>query len=371
MNDLDGMRAALDWSARGRGWTSPRPSVGCVLVKDGQIIGGGHTQPGHGNPHAEVMALQTARAAGHDMRGATAYVTLEPCCHWATTPPCTDALIEAGIARVVCGVEDPNPAVHGRGYAQLRAAGVEVVTDFLWEECFRAQDDFLKFIATQTPFVTLKSALSLDGKTALLSGESQWITGDVARRRAHQLRHEHDAVLVGIGTVLADDPQLNVRLEGEWKQPVRVVLDTGGRLPLNARLLHDTAAKPVLVAVDERLPDDRVRALEVAGATLLPLPCHAGRLDLDRLTASLWERGICSLLIEGGATVAGAALTAGIVDKIVFFLAPLLIGKGRDALGDFELSRLAEAPRLHAVQYELCGEDIMVSGYMRGMSLEP
>lgn len=357
------MRAALEWSARGRGWTSPRPSVGCVLVQDGRVIGGGHTQPGHGNPHAEVQALRVARDAGEPTVGATAYVTLEPCCHYATTPPCTNALIEAGIKRVVAGVGDPNPAINGRGYAQLRAAGVEVVEDVLRRECIRAQDDFLKHITTRRPFVTLKCAVSLDGRIATASGASQWITGPEARCRAHRLRHEHDAVLVGLGTVLADDPQLTVRLDGEWKQPARVVVDSTGRLPVSARVLHNAGPSKVMVATTTALPEARRAEFESIGARVLQTePLHA-RVNLDELCAQLHEHGVYSVLIEGGAHIAGSALQAGIVDRVVFFVAPLLIGEGRGALAGFAADELAGAPRLRDVEVERTGDDVMVAGY--------
>jgi len=223
LQDEKWMREALSWSWRGRGWTSPRPSVGAVLVRDGQILGGGHTQRGDGTPHAEVMALRAAREAGFDVAGASAYVTMEPCSHFATTPPCSDALIEAGVARVVVGVLDPNPLVAGRGFTKMRAAGIEVVEGVLAAECARAQEDFLHHIVHRTPFVTLKSAVSLDGKIALNSGQSKWITNSQSRERSHLMRHHHDAVLVGIETVLADNPRLDVRLEGRFKQPARIV----------------------------------------------------------------------------------------------------------------------------------------------------
>jgi diaminohydroxyphosphoribosylaminopyrimidine deaminase/5-amino-6-(5-phosphoribosylamino)uracil reductase len=362
--DIRWMRAALEWNRRGRGWTSPRPCVGCVLVRDGRIIGGGHTQPGHGQPHAEVMALHAARAAGESTVGATAYVTLEPCCHFGTTPPCTRALLHAGIARVVGGIEDPNPAVAGRGYQELRDGGLEVVVGVLADECFRAQDDFLKYIVTQTPFVTLKIATSLDGKIALPAGESQWITGHVARQAAHRLRHEHDAVLVGIETVLADNPQLNVRLEGEWKQPARIVLDSRGRTPLHSRLLHDAQQVPVYIATTEAMPGATEGALREAGAHVLRLPARQGRVEWKVLLAQLYQSGICSVLIEGGAQVAGSALASGVVDKIVWFVAPKLIGAGREALAGFTLPNLAAAPRLDKVLWEAMGDDLMVSGYL-------
>lgn len=356
------MRAALEQARSGLGWISPRPSVGCVLVRDGRIIGAGHTTPGHGNPHAEIVALSQAQERGEDTRGATAYVTLEPCSHFATTPPCTHALIKAGIARVVAGVRDPNPAVDGRGYAQLREAEIEVVENFMVDECARVHDQFLKHIVHNVPFVTLKCATSLDGKIALPSGESQWITGEATRQHGHRLRHEHDAVLVGIETVLQDDPQLNVRLEGNWKQPARIVLDSQGRMPLHAKMLQDRIA-PVFVATTSKISTEKKEALEARGAKVLVCSANNGRVDLDELIRTIYHHDVYSILIEGGASVASSALQENMVDKVVWFMAPIIIGKGRDALAEFSLSRLADAPRLRDVQTQQIGDDIMWSGY--------
>ncbi len=356
------MREALAQSQIGQGWTSPRPSVGCVLVRDGKIIGASHTTPGNGNPHAEVGALNRAREAGESTLGATAYVTLEPCSHFATTPPCSQALIAAGITRVVAGVRDPNPEVNGRGYEQLREAGIEVVQDFMMQECARMHDQFLKQIVTNTPFVTLKCATSLDGKIALASGESKWITGEESRKRAHLLRHEHDAVLVGIETVLSDDPQLNVRLEGRWKQPARVVLDSRGRTPLNTKLLQDQST-PLFIATTDAMPEKVQAELEARGARVLRCG-EEGRVNWRKLLGALYENGIYSVLIEGGASVASSALQDKIADKIIWFLAPILIGNGRDALAEYSVGSLLEAPRMRDVQSERIGDDVMISGYL-------
>ncbi|HEX8464864.1 MAG TPA: bifunctional diaminohydroxyphosphoribosylaminopyrimidine deaminase/5-amino-6-(5-phosphoribosylamino)uracil reductase RibD [Abditibacterium sp.] len=363
-DDEKWMRAALEWSWRGKGWTSPRPSVGCVVVKDGQVVGGGHTQPGDGQPHAEVMALRDAQTRGglSATNGATAYVTLEPCSHFATTPPCSQALIDAGIARVVVGIIDPNPLVAGRGFAHLRAAGVEVTERVLERECFRAQDDFLHHIVHQTPFVTLKSAVSLDGKIALNSGQSKWITNSQSRERAHLLRHYHDAVLVGIETVLADDPTLDVRLQGRWKQPRRIVLDSTGRLPLDAKIWND--APEVIVATCQASPKKRT-ALQAHGATVLETESYQNEyIAWPSLLNQLFALGIRSVLIEGGARVAGSALAAGIVQKAAFFIAPMLMGEGKSALCGFEVDDLGLAPRLKDVVTENLNGDVLIEGYL-------
>lgn len=362
------MREALKFSQIGLGWTSPRPSVGCVIVREGRILGGGHTAPGSGNPHAEVTALNQARANGEDTQGATAYVTLEPCSHYATTPPCSKALIEAGIIRVVAGVRDPNPEVDGRGYEQLREAGVEVVENCLLQECARIHEQFLKHIVHHTPFITLKAATSLDGKIALPSGESKWITSAESRQRAHVLRHEHDAVLVGIETVLSDDPRLNVRLEGaeknQWKQPAKIVLDSQGRFPLHAFLLEEVEKAPLYIATTQAMPQEKREELEERGAQVLLCPQSHGRIHLSELVKILYQREIYSILVEGGANVASSMLQEKLVDKLMWFVAPILIGKGREALGEYTLSRLADAPRLRDVQTERIGDEILWSGYL-------
>ncbi|MBW3638000.1 MAG: bifunctional diaminohydroxyphosphoribosylaminopyrimidine deaminase/5-amino-6-(5-phosphoribosylamino)uracil reductase RibD [Armatimonadetes bacterium] len=361
-DDEKWMREALSWAWKGKGTTSPRPSVGAVLVRDGQIIGGGHTQRGDGTPHAEIMALRDAAQNGADAHGVTAYVTLEPCCHWATTPPCCDALIEAGITRVVVGVHDPNPLVAGRGIERMRAAGIEVTQGVLERECARAQDDFLHHIVHQTPFVTLKSALSLDGKIALKSGQSRWITNSQSRERAHLLRHHSDAVLVGIETVLSDDPSLGVRLEGNWKQPTRIVLDSRGRLPLNAKIWDGA---PQLIVATSQAPAENIDRLREKGAMVLELQSepHSSHVEWRHLLAELYALKIFSILMEGGAHVAGSAVAAGIVQKAAFFVAPMLIGEGKSALSGFEIGDLALAPRLLDVQIEQLGGDVLVEGY--------
>lgn len=357
------MREALAWSWRGKGWVSPRPSVGCVLVREGCIIGGGHTQKGNGQPHAEVVALREAAAKNGGAQGATAYVTLEPCSHFATTPPCSDALISAGVKRVVTGVLDPNPEVAGNGFRKLREAGIEVVTGVLAADCARAMDEFLFSINRKTPFVCLKSAVSLDGKIALPSGESKWITGPQARQHAHRLRHFADAVLVGIETVLQDDPSLSVRLEAPTTQPIRIVLDSQARLPLNAKIIQDAPA--LLAAVSQEAPRERVEALQSQGITIIVCERDInGHLLWHSLLEDLRRREITSLLIEGGARVAGSVLQSKVVDKIAWFVAPLLMGQGKSALNGYAVEHLAVAPRLSLVQTQTLGVDTLIEGYL-------
>ena len=354
------MRAAIEQSLRGKGWTSPRPSVGCVVVRDGEILGAGFTQPGDGQPHAEVMAVRESwrRDPIRGPRGATCYTTLEPCAHWGTTPPCCDMLIREGFARVVVGVVDPDPRVAGRGLARMNDAGLEITVGVTADECFASLDEFLYSVVGKRPFVTLKSALSLDGNIALDSGESKWITGPLARGKAHQLRHSHDAILVGIGTVLADDPQLSVRLEGEHKQPVRIVLDGAARLPLDAKIWRDAPAVIVICRADA--PAENVARLEIRGARVWPLGD-----DWNLLMQQLWRDGIYSVLIEGGARVAASAFEAGVVDKVALFIAPILMGAGRRLLPDVKFASMNDVARLERVRVSRFGVDTLVEGYLR------
>ena len=364
------MRLALAQSRSGRGLASPRPSVGCVLVRDGQVLGAGHTQHGDGQPHAETFAIAVAKRAGHDLRGATAYVTLEPCSHWGTTPPCADAIIREGISRVVCGVGDPDPRVGGRGFAKLREAGLQVLEGVLARDCFRAMDDFLISVVKRAPLVSLKLALSLDGKIALNSGESQWISGPESRRRAHQLRFESDAILVGIDTILADDPRLTIRLDesdarAKTRPLVRVILDSNARTPLSSTCVRTAREIPTIIAVSPAANIENCRALEDTGAQVLECESGAdGRIGWRDLMGKLWAQKIASVMIEGGARVAGSALGSGVVDRADCFVAPIFVGEGRSALSGFELDFLAQAPRLRYIEREICGDDALISGYL-------
>ena len=354
------MRAAIEQSLRGKGWTSPRPSVGCVVVRDGEILGAGHTQPGDGQPHAEVMAVRESwrRDPIRGPRGATCYTTLEPCAHWGTTPPCCDMLIREQFARVVVGVVDPDPRVAGRGLQRMNDAGLQIEVGVLTDECFASLDEFLYSVVGKRPFVTLKSALSLDGNIALKNGESKWITGPLARNQAHQLRHFHDAILVGIGTVLADDPQLSVRLDGEWKQPKRIVLDGQARLPLDAKIWQD--APEVIVICRADAPPENVAQLEKCGAKVWLLGD-----DWNALMQQLWRDRIYSVLIEGGARVAASAFEAQVVDKVALFIAPILMGDGQKLLPDVKFASMNDVARLERVRVSRFGVDTLVEGYLR------
>lgn len=320
------MRMALELAARGRGRVSPNPMVGAVVVKGGRVLGRGFHQKA-GGPHAEVYALAEA---GEDAAGATIYVNLEPCCHSGRTPPCTKQIIAAGITRVVAAVEDPDPRVSSAGLRELAENGVQVTTGVLAEEARRLNEVFFKYITTGRPFVILKAAISLDGKIAARTGDSQWITGEESRRRAHELRREADAVVVGVQTVISDDPLLTVRLpatpgSGKEKQPLRLILDTRARIPLAAKVVKEDPQRTVVVTGSDP-PAHKVAALEAAGVRVWTLPLRRGRISLPALLAKAGEEKLTSLLVEGGGEVNAAFLEENLVDKVYLFLAPRIIG---------------------------------------------
>ncbi len=356
--DARWMRRALSLAARGRGKTSPNPPVGAVVVKEGRLVGQGWHRAA-GLPHAEVEAL---RQAGEAARGATLYVTLEPCNHFGKTPPCTEVVLAAGVARVVFGQADPNPRVAGGGGERLAAAGLTVARS-LAAECARFNEAWTKWVRTGLPFVVLKGAVSLDGRIATASGDSKWLSCEASRRLAHRLRAGHDAILIGIGTALADDPRLTCRL-ARGRNPLRVVVDSKLRLPPAARLL--ACPGKTLVACAKGAPRKARAALEGAGAevALLP-PDAAGRVDLPSLLIELGRRGVVSLLIEGGSEVNAAALAAGLVNKLWVFVTPRLLG-GREALGlvgGAGAATVAQAFNLRFEQVRRVGCDLLVEAY--------
>ncbi len=356
--DQEFMRLALELARRGAGLTSPNPMVGAVVVKEGRVIGSGFHRRA-GGPHAEVLALDEA---GAEARGADMYVNLEPCCHWGKTGPCVDRILEAGIARVVISMQDPNPRVSGRGMARLREEGVEVSLGLLKDEAARLNEPFIKWMLTGKPLVALKWAMTLDGRIATRQGESRWITSEDSRKEVHRLRAVYDAVLVGRGTVEKDDPSLTVRLV-EGRNPRRIVLDTMGTVPLEARCLTEDGE--TIVAVAGATPD-RVDALRTRGATVLELTPKYGRVDWQSLLDALAAMDITSVLVEGGAEVAASALEAGVVDKVLAFIAPRILG-GRDALGPVGGAgwRLGEARDLEIRQVMRIGRDLMVEAYVK------
>jgi len=357
------MSRALELARRAEGQTRPNPAVGAVLVRDGRIVGEGF-HPAAGQPHAEIFAL---RQAGELARGATLYVTLEPCCHTGRTGPCSEALIAAGVSRVVVGTRDPNPRVDGGGIEQLRAAAIDVESGLLEAECRRLIAPFAKHVTTGLPLVTLKAAVTLDGNVATRSGESQWITGEESRLRAHRLRHRHDAILVGIGTVLADNPRLTTRLpEGGGKDPLRVVVDSRLRTPPTAALFNPESAAGVLIVTTLAAPLANEAVLQAAGAEVVRLAETEGHVDLHQLMAFLGRRGIQSLLLEGGGELNHSLWHSGLVDRVSYCVAPLCFGgRGIPVFAGEGVAHLAEAVRLHDVQTERTGDDIWIEGEVR------
>jgi diaminohydroxyphosphoribosylaminopyrimidine deaminase/5-amino-6-(5-phosphoribosylamino)uracil reductase len=352
MDDMRAMQHALDLAERGRFTVSPNPLVGCVIIADGEVVGEGWHRAA-GQPHAEIVALA---AAGDAARDATVYTTLEPCVHTGRTPPCVDALVRAGVGRVVIACTDPNPVATG-GAAALRRSGIAVDVGLLRDEAARQNEIFLHGLRTHRPYVWLKTAVSLDGRVAAADGSSQWLTGVGARRRGHELRARVDAVIVGSGTILADDPQLTVRLDG-WQgpQPLRVVLDGRARSPGDARVFDVQAPSLALVA-----PEARAEALQRAGVSVVEVRTGAdGHLDPPAVLAALWERGVRSALVEGGPTVISAFIARGCYERIVVHVAPLLLGeRGRPAVFGGPPT-LAAAPRLVLDGVEQVGGDAVL-----------
>jgi len=358
------MQRALFLAALGKGRTSPNPMVGAVLVKQGRVLGEGYHRRA-GEDHAEVIAL---REAGDRASGATLYVTLEPCSHYGRTPPCTDQIIQTGIQRVVASMADPNPLVLGGGFERLRQAGIRVETGLMEEASRTLNEAYIKFITTGLPFVILKGATSLDGKIATVTGESRWITGPPARERVHRLRNEVDAVMVGISTILKDDPRLTTRLPcGVGKDPLRIVLDSHAQLPLDARVINPSSSARTLLITSSSSPQEKREDLQKRGVEVwcMELEERSGKIPLRPLLKRLAEWNVMSLMIEGGSELNASALQEGIVDKVVLFLAPRLIG-GATALswiGGAGVRELRESYSLKKVSLERMGDDIMFSGY--------
>ena len=361
--DLALMRAALRLARRGLGNVWPNPAVGCVITKDGRVVGRGWTQPG-GRPHAEAEALSRAGTAAE---GATAYVSLEPCAHHGKTPPCADALIAARLGRVVIALEDPDPRVAGRGIARLCEAGIAVETGVCEAEATEMNAGFFQRVSTGRPLVTLKLATSLDGRIATAAGESRWITGPAARERAHLLRATHDAILAGTDTVIADDPELTCRLPGLGERsPVRVVLDRRLRVPATAKVFADLRVAPVWVVTAAATAKDGKDRLRKRGVVVVEAEATAEGLDLAAVLAALGERGVTRLLVEGGGRLAAALLRQQLVDRLVWFHAPRLIGgDGVPAIAPLGIASLAEAPAFERLASEIVGDDVVTTFRLR------
>ncbi len=350
------MALALSLGRRGQGQTWPNPAVGCVIVKQGRIVGRGWTAPG-GRPHAEPQALARAGSAA---RGATAYVSLEPCAHHGRTPPCADALIAAGIARVVAPVQDSDPRVEGRGFARLRAAGVEVTKGVMAAEAARDLAGFFLRIRQGRPRITLKLATSFDGRIATATGDSQWITGPLARRYVHALRARHDAVMVGAGTARADDPSLTVRGLGITRQPVRIVVSRRLDLPLTGILARTARDTPVWLCHGPNADPRLIEAWDGLGARLIPCDVQAGQIDPTALLQALGEAGLTSVFCEGGGALAASLIAAGLVDELIGMTAGVLIGaEGRPGLAALGIAKLVQAPRFELCETRRLGPDVL------------
>ncbi len=354
------MAQALRLAERGLGRTDPNPMVGALVVRDGEVVGQGYHQ-GPGQPHAEIEAL---RDAGNRAYGADLFVTLEPCNHYGRTPPCTQSIMGNGIARVWYGMADPNPDVCGGGLTALREAGIEVRGPVLEDQCRKLNEVYLAHVVNRRPFVFLKLAMSLDGKIATRTGHSKWITSEESRHQVHELRDRVSAVMVGIGTVLTDDPSLTTRLpDRQGRNPVRIVVDSQLRTPPDATVLHQPESAAVIVACTRSPAEASRRELVNKGVQVLPTKGR-DRVDLTDLMGQLYGLGITSLLVEGGAHLAWSVLQSALVDRCLFFYAPVIIG-GADApsgVGGHGVERLDEAPRLAAVECEYVGPDLMVTG---------
>jgi diaminohydroxyphosphoribosylaminopyrimidine deaminase/5-amino-6-(5-phosphoribosylamino)uracil reductase len=352
------MRLALEEARRMRGRTSPNPTVGAVLVKGGRVIARGHHRKA-GQPHAEVAAI---RRAGDAARGADLYTTLEPCDHYGRTPPCTLAILEAGVRQVICASSDPNPLVNGKGIARLRRAGIPVRTGVLRAEADQLNQPFFKYVRTGLPWVTLKSAISLDGKIATATGDSRWITGQRARAWAHRLRDQVDAIVVGANTVRLDNPRLTTRLpRGGGHNPVRVVVDSRLRLSAQRAVFAKTSRAPTIVATLQNPSGLGARRLRRRGVEVLQVQARGGRIDLEDLLHQLGGRGMLHLLVEGGAQLHAGFLRQGLADELVLFIAPSLIGgDGLSWMGGLGVRRIKQAIKVRDLAVERVGEDLLV-----------
>jgi diaminohydroxyphosphoribosylaminopyrimidine deaminase/5-amino-6-(5-phosphoribosylamino)uracil reductase len=352
------MKRALHLARRGEGRVSPNPMVGAVIVRDGRIIGEGYHEK-YGQDHAEVNAIKNAREA---VVGATVYITLEPCCHFGKTPPCVDSLIACKAARVVIGTTDPNPLVAGKGIEALRQQGIATTVGILEAQCHLLNERFFKFIRTGMPFVTLKFVQTLDGRIATVTGHSQWISRLPARRYAHRLRACHDAVLVGVGTIAADDPELTVR-HVRGRNPLPIVVDSRLRIPLAAKVLRKRdGGRPLIVTTDRADQEKRTGLAELGIESLVVAGDSRGRVDLKAMLHELGKRNLSSILIEGGAAVITSVLQSGLADRLVVVIAPKIIGQGIDAVGDLGIRHMDEALRFSYRKITRCGGDLIIDG---------
>jgi diaminohydroxyphosphoribosylaminopyrimidine deaminase / 5-amino-6-(5-phosphoribosylamino)uracil reductase len=361
------MKRAISLAMRGKGWVNPNPLVGAVLVKNDEIIGEGYHAE-FGSPHAEINAIKSATK---DVKGSTLYVTLEPCSHHGKTPPCANAIVISGIKRVVVGMMDPNPLVNGNGLKILKEAGIEVIAGIEEVAAKKQNERFIKYIVSGKPFCTLKTAMTLDGKIATIENASKWISGEDSRKYVHELRQEYSAIMVGINTILFDDPLLNTRRPGKKnKDPLKVIVDSTGRIPLESNVLKVNPQLTIIAATD-KIDKIKKRDLERLGAQVLICPQLNGRVDLVYLMELLGKMEIDSVLLEGGSTIDFSAIMSGIVDKVVSFIAPRIIGGSTapSPVGGSGLAEMADAIEVSDWNYRKIGTDIMIEGYIRNNKL--
>ena len=355
------MKLAIELAKKGKGKVNPNPLVGAVIVKDGKIIGKGYHEK-CGTNHAEVNAFLSAKES---VEGATMYVTLEPCSHYGKTPPCADKIVEKKIAKVVIGMTDPNPLVSGRGIKKLEDAGIEVVTGVLEDECKKVNEVFIKYISKKVPFVVLKTAMSLDGKIATASGESQWITCEESRLKVHELRNELSGIMVGVNTVIKDNPSLTCRIEN-GRNPRVIVVDSKLRIPIDSNVVINNKNNGLIIATTENCDKDKMLKLEEMGVTILKIQAKNGRVDLKKLMIELGNIGVDGILLEGGSTLNYSALEEGIVDKVQVYIAPKIIGgeKAKTPVGGIGIEKLKDHFKVKNIQVSKIGQDILIEGYI-------
>lgn len=358
------MKRAIKLAKKGIGYTNPNPLVGAVIVKNEKIIGEGFHEI-YGGPHAEVNAFNNAV---EDVKGATMYVTLEPCSHFGKTPPCANLIVEKGISKVIIGMKDPNSLVAGKGIEILKDSGIEVEVGILEEDINKLNEIFIKFITTKKPFCILKTAMTLDGKIASVTGNSKWITNEESRAYVHMLRHQVSAIMVGVDTVIADNPKLTTRLTNKnGLDPIRVIVDTTGRIPLDSNVLNINSDAITIVATTNKIDSVKIKAIEEKGAKVMITPLKDGRVDLENLMIKLGEMNIDSILLEGGSVLNFGALEQGIVDKVIAFIAPVIIGgnQAKTPVGGKGIESIENAFTLENITTSRFHEDIMIEGYLR------
>ncbi|MBS4536146.1 bifunctional diaminohydroxyphosphoribosylaminopyrimidine deaminase/5-amino-6-(5-phosphoribosylamino)uracil reductase RibD [Clostridium sp. D2Q-14] len=358
------MKRAIELAKKGRGYTNPNPLVGAVIVKNDEIIGEGYHEF-YGGPHAEVNAF---RNAIKDVGGATMYVTLEPCSHFGKTPPCANNIVNKGISKVLIGMRDPNPLVAGKGIEILKNEGIDVEVGILEEEVKKLNEIFVKYITKKRPFCILKTAMTLDGKIATVTGDSKWITNEESRKYVHNIRHHVSAIMVGIGTVLVDNPRLTTRIdEKNGLDPIRIIVDTKGKIPLNFKVLNIESDAKTIIATTKYMDEQKIKAIQEKGGDVIITPLKNDRVDIEDLMDQLYKMKIDSVLLEGGSTLNYSALEEGIVDKVVSFISPKIIGgqHAKTPVGGKGKEKIRDAFNLENVSLFRFHEDIMIEGYLR------